>query len=135
MITPQQFGSAQVSILAQTPVQAARTSVVEGSTVFVTVAVFDSNGLPLIPSALRWRLDDLTTDTVVQGWQGFVTAPQQVTPLTIPAALNQLSSVSTESECFELSINVSDTMSPVNEATVTAQYDVLAAANAQPEEV
>jgi hypothetical protein len=121
----QQFGSAVVLVLPPIPLQAARTAITAGSVAFVTIACVDTAGNPLTPSALRWRLDDLTAGTVVQSWQGVPHGMASTTQLTIPANLNQLVSASECSEVFEVTFAVSDTMSPPNEVNVTGQYVVL----------
>lgn len=60
-----------------------------GSECFITATYLTQNGVPYIPTAVQWRLDDVASAAQVVPWTAIVT-PTFADTITITSAMNQL---------------------------------------------
>jgi hypothetical protein len=117
-----QVGYATINIASeQSTVPVVNPALNQDSAAFVTAAYFDVNNAAWTPTAVRWRLDDMTGGSVVQSWTGIV--PAAVNNVTIAGTLNGMLSLTRSSEQRQFTVQITDSNAQVVYAT--ALYQVL----------
>lgn len=88
------YGSATVVVTnqAQPGIVAACESFLSGSGCQAVCSVYDTDGNPLVPAKLSWRLDDLRSQKTVVPW----------TALGVPAAVNTVGITSAQNKMISL---------------------------------
>lgn len=61
----------------------------EGSQIVIEAIPLDSDGIPITPSAMRYRIDCLTTGIEVLGWTD-IASPSETNTITIVGSLNAI---------------------------------------------
>jgi len=118
----QEFGWADVTVLAQAPVQAARPSFMAGSACRVRVSYYDTNGEPFVPYQVQWRTDDWPSQENVLWWQNVPLVGINNT-VTVPARWNAMISLSREFETRQVLFRIADWTGNVFDAF--AFYDLI----------
>lgn len=85
----------------------------EGKTTYVQVSYKDLNKAPIIPTALRYRVDDLDTNAALVAW----------TAIAVPASSNIITIASTVNH-FQVSTKSLETRVVTVEATFTGSVMV-----------
>ena len=81
------------------------STVNRGSECFITATYKDQNGNSFIPSAVQWRLDDLTNQVQVQGWTSIAT-PTAADTITISSVLNAMTNAADQIEKRQVTFKV-----------------------------
>jgi hypothetical protein len=116
-----QFSYAAVTVASQKPANGAKTCVIEQSACFVTAAYFDLSRAPLVPVTVRYRMDDLASGENIVPWTSLT--PAVSNQLTITSAQNTMVSLTRNSECRQVLLEITDANADVAYARVV--YDVL----------
>jgi hypothetical protein len=101
-----QFGYANVSTESQTTVSGPGLCFIEQTAIFITAAYFDSTRAPYLPSAIQYRIDDLTSGENILGWTSIQAAYS--TPITVISEQNTLISLTRLHECHQVLIAITD---------------------------
>jgi hypothetical protein len=101
-----QFGYANVSAESQTPVHGPGYCFIEQTAVFIDAAYFDSTRLPYLPSAVQYRIDDLTSGDNILPWTAL--KANYSTPITVTSEQNALISLTRMHECHQVLIAITD---------------------------
>ena len=103
---PQTFGFAVLTVANQTQAQPAMATVLENSACIANVAYFTPTGQPYTPSAVRYRIDDCTSQQNIVPLTGI--APGTTNSITIQGAQNMLISLTRPSERHVLTVQITD---------------------------
>lgn len=103
---PARFGYAVVTPLSQSGVQAAEQAYVEGSTVYVEVAYFDSTGAPFTPNVVTYNVTDVNSGTSLVSSTQVIPAESEI--ITIKGAQNYMVSLTRASEQHAIVVAVTD---------------------------
>jgi hypothetical protein len=111
------FGSAIVVALnqAQPVLVAAEQEYLAGGACQVQCSVFDNAGNPLAPIILRWRMDDLASDTNVIPWTPIAEAGP-VSTVNISATQNAMISFTRDYEERQVMFSIEDSSGAVYQA-------------------
>jgi hypothetical protein len=102
----QQYGYATINVASQVGVPVAETGLIAGSACYINAAFFDQTGAPMVPTALRYRLDDVTSTAVILNWTGIV--PSATPQVIVKAAQNAIISSSSEFEAHQVTFQFQD---------------------------
>lgn len=101
---------------------ASRVVVNELSECYANVTFLDQNGLPYTPTAIQWRLDNLTDEAQVTAWT-IVTPTGPTMVFTIPSASNSMLSPSRNVQTMEIAFKITAPSGGVRYDY--AQYDLV----------
>jgi hypothetical protein len=124
--TLSRFGSATVIAVSQTAYQAAQSAYVEGSTAYVQATYTNDMGLPFVPQAVWYRIDDLDTNTNILGWTSLV--PSFVNEALITSQQNAIVSLTRDFEQHQVLFQIIDGYGDTNFAGTV--FDLVRAASA-----
>jgi hypothetical protein len=102
----QTLGEAIVTALSLTGLPTANAGYILGSSCTVRITAFDTTGLPLVPAAIAYRIDDVLSGLQLLGWTT-ATTPQAITEVLIPGNINEMVSQSRPWETHQLTVRVS----------------------------
>lgn len=115
------FGWADVNALSPNGLPVARACYIEESASFVTAAYFDANGIPFVPSAVQYRVDDVTTGANIVPWTNV--SPSNINTVTITSEQNAMISQTRSSEAHQVLFKIADGFGNVSYADVA--YDLI----------
>ena len=91
-----------------------RVDINEGSTAILEVTYLDKDDANITPSAVSYRVDDLTNQRQVVDWTA-VAAPSTTNTITVTATENNLNSRSQEKEMRQITVNSTDSTGNVTQ--------------------
>jgi hypothetical protein len=101
-----QFGYANVSTESQTQVHGPGLCFIEQTAIFITAAYFDSTREPFLPTALQYRIDDLTSGENILPWTAL--GAEVSSQITVISEQNVFVSLTRLHECHQVLIEISD---------------------------
>lgn len=123
-ITPvgeDRFGYCLVEALSQTGIQGAQSAFLENSACLITASYFDSNGLPFVPNAISYRVDDVQSEVNIVPWTALPLG--MVSQILITPTENRMISFSRPFEEHQVLVQIIDRAGDINYARVV--YDVI----------
>ncbi|HEY6925154.1 MAG TPA: hypothetical protein VI653_16885 [Steroidobacteraceae bacterium] len=115
------FGWANVNALSQNGLPVARACYIEQSAARITAAYFDTTGLPFVPNAVAYRIDDVVSGANILGWTDIT--PELINTVTVTSAQNALISLTRESEAHQVLFRITDGLGNVSYADV--EFDLI----------
>jgi hypothetical protein len=112
--TPTQYAYADIVALSQTGIQGVRSAYLENSACFIMAAYFNAARLPMVPTAVSYRVDDLVSGANLVPWTSIV--PQTVNEVTITSLQNGIVSYTRWSETHQVLFQITDSFGDVNYA-------------------
>ena len=103
---PPRFGWAEVVALSQSGVQPDEPAYVEGSAVYVQATYFDSTGVPFVPNAVSYRVDDVSSGVNIAPFQSMI--PGTTNVFVIPSSENYMVNATRDSEEHEVLLQIID---------------------------
>lgn len=115
------FGQAILTALSQTGLQGAQSAYLENSMCIITASYLDTTGAPFLPSAVRYRVTDLVSGSILIPWTPVT--PALTNQITITSAQNALVSWSRPSETHEVLVEITDANG--NRFDASVRFDLL----------
>lgn len=110
-----QFGRADINVLSPTGFPTALAVFIEGSTAIVTIAYFNTKGLPFVPNRVQWTLTDMSSGIVLVPYTDIV--PVELSnAVTIPGNKNGMVNKTRASEQHEILFQVTDNANQISYA-------------------
>jgi hypothetical protein len=122
-----QFGKAVITVLSPTGLPVDRATFIQHSACIVSIAYFNAQGLPFVPSAVSYRVDDEGSGVNLVPFTPIQT-PSMANSITITGAQNAMVSFTRDSEEHEILFAITDGVGNVNYAS--AVYDLIRVAGA-----
>jgi hypothetical protein len=94
----------------------------EGKTSYIELNYYDRTRLPMTPTGIRYRIDDLSSGAQIAGWAN-VSSPSATSVITITAAQNYMHSSSNTTEIRVVTIEATFTGSII--VTKEVRYSLL----------
>lgn len=105
------YGSTTLQPVTQNGLPVATAVYNEASACFVQASYFDTEGNPLTPSAVWYRVDDVTSGEPIVPWT--VLTPAATNLITVSSAQNAMISVTRAFEVHQVTLQVTDSSNDV----------------------
>jgi len=92
------------------------TDINEGTEIKLDLTHLDDNDVKFTPTAVSYRIDDLTNDREVLDWTS-ISTPTSTNTITITQTTNQLRSRAQPKELRQVTVNVTDSSGGVSQDT------------------
>lgn len=117
-----QFGKADIVVLSTTGLPVALATFIQGSQCIVSVSYFNAEGLPFVPSAVNYRVDDVASGVNLVPFTP-IPLPSMANAITITGTQNSMVNLTRASEEHEILFQITDGVG--NVSYQSAVYDLI----------